>query len=235
VPQHCDPDVLALLALGESVGSSSDVAHLGDCAHCQSELDQLRAVVAASRSVEPADRPSAPPPEVWDRVAKELGLSGTTVDVPLVGVLPRRGPSWRTLVAASLAAAVVGALATLGIVAAVSGGDTPAKVVARASLAPLPLHSGSGTASVVDQGTQRALDIEVSGLGPVNGFYEVWLLDANGKKLVSLGLLRGSHGRFALPPGVNISTYPLVDISIEPADGNPAHSGNSVVRGRLAS
>jgi len=26
-----------------------------------------------------------------------------------------------------------------------------------------------------------------------------------------------------------------VDVSIEPADGNPAHSGNSVVRGRLAS
>jgi hypothetical protein len=34
---------------------------------------------------------------------------------------------------------------------------------------------------------------------------------------------------------VNISTYPVVDVSIEPADGNPAHSGNSVVRGRLAS
>jgi len=72
VPQHCDPDVLALLALGESVGSSSDVAHLADCAHCQSELDQLRAVVTASRSVEPADRPSAPPAAVWERVAEVL-------------------------------------------------------------------------------------------------------------------------------------------------------------------
>jgi len=235
VPQHCDPDVLALLALGESVGSSSDVGHLADCAHCQSELDQLRAVVTASRSVEPADRPSAPPAAVWERVAEELGLSTTTVDVPLLAFAPRRGPSWRTLAAASVAAALIGALATLGIVAAVSGGSAPTTVVARASLAPLPAHSGSGTASVVDVGAGRALDIDVSGLGPVDGFYEVWLLDADGKKLVSLGLLRGTHGRFALPPGVDISTYPLVDVSIEPADGNPLHSGNSVVRGRLAS
>jgi hypothetical protein len=68
-----------------------------------------------------------------------------------------------------------------------------------------------------------------------NGYHEVWLLDADANKLVSLALLRGTHGRFALPPGVNIATYPVVDVSIEPADGNPAHSGNSVVRGRLAS
>jgi anti-sigma-K factor RskA len=235
VPQHCDPDVLALLALGESVGSADDVTHLASCAHCQSELDQLRAVVTTSRSVEPADRPEAPPARVWERVVDELGLGGRAADdVPLLRpVAPRRGPTWRTLAVASVAAALIGALATLGILAVVSDGSPT--VVARASLAALPAHSGSGTATVVGAGGGRALDVDVSGLGPVNGYYEVWLLDADGKKLVSLGLLRGTHARFALPPGVNIATYPVVDVSIEPADGNPAHSGNSVVRGRLAS
>jgi anti-sigma-K factor RskA len=234
VQQHCDPDVLALLAMGESVGSAEDSTHLASCAHCQSDLDQLRAVVTTSRTVEPADWPEAAPAQVWERVLDELDLGGAAADVPpVLPLAARRGPSWRALVVASVAAALTGVLGTLGVVAVVS--DSSPSVVARASLAPLPDHSGSGTATVVGAGAGRALDIDVSGLGPVNGFYEVWLLDADGKKLVSLGLLRGTHGRFALPPGVNIATYPLVDVSIEPADGNPAHSGNSVVRGRLAS
>ena len=238
MPLHCDPDVLALLALGESVGSRDEVTHLASCAHCQSELDQLRAVVAASRSVQPADRPAEPPARVWQKVADELGLGDaappTGAPVPLIAVA-RRGPSWRVLAITSVAAALIGVLATLGAVRLFSGGSAASPVVARASLAALPRHSGSGTATVVGSGARRALDVDVSGLGPINGYYEVWLLDADGKKLVSLGLLRGEHGRFALPPGVNISTYPVVDVSIEPADGNPAHSGNSVVRGRLAS
>jgi Anti-sigma-K factor rskA len=246
VPQHCDPDVLALLALGESVGSVDEASHLASCAHCQSEVDQLRAVVAASRSVEAADRPEAPPARVWQKVADELSLSdgdalaqggsvprgGAPVPLRVVG---RRGPSWRLLAVTSVAAGLIGVLATLGVVALFSDGNPATPVVARASLAPLPEHSGSGTATVVGTGARRALDVDVSGLGPIDGYYEVWLLDANGKKLVSLGLLRGPHGRFALPASVNISAYPLVDVSIEPADGNPAHSGNSVVRGRLAS
>jgi len=30
-----------------------------------------------------------------------------------------------------------------------------------------------------------------------------------------------------------VADYPLVDISIEPYDGNPTHSGDSIVRGQL--
>lgn len=110
MPQHCDSDVLTLLALGESVGSSDDVTHLASCSHCQSEPDQLRAIVTTSRSVEPEDWPEAPPTRVWDRVADELNLGATTVDVPLVlPVAARRTPSWRALVAACVAAALIGA------------------------------------------------------------------------------------------------------------------------------
>jgi anti-sigma-K factor RskA len=235
VPRHCDPDVLALLALGERVGSPDELAHLADCAHCQSELDQLRGVVTASRAVQPADRPEEAPAQIWDRVATELGLDGAAVPAEPVRLAARRSPTWRTVAVASVAAAVIGVLGTLGVVALISEDSAPTSVVARASLAPLPEHTGSGTASVVGVGAQRQLDIDVSGLGPIDGYYEVWLLDAAGKKLVSLGLLRGSHGRFALPAGVDLSSYPVVDVSIEPADGNPAHSGNSVVRGSLAS
>ena len=61
----------------------------------------------------------------------------------------------------------------------------------------------------------------------------MWLLGADGKRLVSLGLLDGTTARFPLPPEVDLSQFPVVDVSLEPADGNPAHSGDSIVRGTL--
>ena len=38
-----------------------------------------------------------------------------------------------------------------------------------------------------------------------------------------------------VPAGVNLTDYPVVDVSLEPLDGNPAHSGTSVLRGTLQS
>ena len=82
---------------------------------------------------------------------------------------------------------------------------------------------------------ERVLVLDVSGLSQGDGVYEVWLLDSDAKRLVSLGLLDGSTGRFVLPPEVDVSDFPVVDVSIEPVDGDPAHSGDSVVRGILNS
>jgi hypothetical protein len=82
---------------------------------------------------------------------------------------------------------------------------------------------------------QRVLEVDVSDLTKGDGFYEVWLLDANAQRLVSLGLLEGDTGRFPLPDQVDVSEFPVVDVSIEPVDGDPAHSGDSVVRGTLTS
>ena len=42
-------------------------------------------------------------------------------------------------------------------------------------------------------------------------------------------------GSFPIPDGVDLSEYDLVDISFEPIDGDPAHSGDSIVRGQLKS
>jgi hypothetical protein len=50
---------------------------------------------------------------------------------------------------------------------------------------------------------------------------------------VSLGVVSGASGTFAIPAGVDITQYVLVDISDQPYNGNPAHSGNSIVRGQL--
>jgi anti-sigma-K factor RskA len=253
VPTHCDPDDLALMALGESTGSPSDAEHLASCAECRAEVDGLRAVVEVGRAADPVVE--APPGQVWTRVAAELGLSravaapapnaadGAAREAPYDAPVPldarrrtsgRGAPTWRMVWAVGAAAAVLGVLATLGVDAVTRSDDT-GPVVARVALSPLPAHRGTGTASVVGSGARRSLDVDVTGLTKADGYYEVWLLDKNAKKLVSLGLLRGRHGSFTLPADVDLRAFPVVDVSIEPADGNPAHSGNSVVRGQLPS
>ena len=51
-------------------------------------------------------------------------------------------------------------------------------------------------------------------------------------RVQSLGALEGDE-RFVVPDGLAIDEFPLVDVSIEPIDGNPAHSSKSVLRGEL--
>ena len=79
---HVDDDVLALLALGEPAGSTSDLAHIEECERCTDELDSLRDVVGLAR-VGAAEGPLvAPAPQVWDRIADELGLESATARRP---------------------------------------------------------------------------------------------------------------------------------------------------------
>ena len=58
---HTDDDVLALIAMGETVDPADD-AHVQQCPRCQSRVDQLTAVVTTTRSITPDDRPITPPP-----------------------------------------------------------------------------------------------------------------------------------------------------------------------------
>ena len=66
-----------------------------------------------------------------------------------------------------------------------------------------------------------------------DGFREVWLLKPDVSGLVSLGTLAGSSGRFDLPAGLDLDQFSVVDVSEEQFDGDPAHSGDSIVRGPL--
>jgi anti-sigma-K factor RskA len=78
--------------------------------------------------------------------------------------------------------------------------------------------------------------LTVSGLPRVGagGFYEVWMMRDAGH-LVALGSFRvGADGRarIDLPVTASPRRFPVLDISREPADGDPAHSGHSVLRSR---
>ena len=67
---------------------------------------------------------------------------------------------------------------------------------------------------------------------------ELWLIepDADGSpaELVSLGVIDPDRpGDFAVPATTDPSVFSVVDISIEPRDGVPTHSGRSILRGPL--
>lgn len=165
---------------------------------------------------------STPPPEIWDRIASEVGLA------PADNVLSIARPSrarWRRGLVALAAAAVVltGALTALRA-------QRP-KVVASIDLERL-LGDASGHADLVKDRGRLQIRLEASGLDASGGYLEVWMIDPGVTKLVSLGPLR-ADGIYDVPAGVLPSQYPVVDVSIEPLDGNPAHSGKSVLRGSL--
>ena len=50
---------------------------------------------------------------------------------------------------------------------------------------------------------------------------------------MSLGPFRG-NGLYLVPAGVDPARFPIVDVSEEPPDGQPTHSGISLLRGDLA-
>jgi hypothetical protein len=259
---HCDPDVLALRALGEEVGPPEVDAHLAECSECRTELESLRHVVRTARSGSPDDAPQAPPAHVWEGIHAELGLTTPAApEAPAADAGPpapvvrdaaadqppadelgvarhrrlRRARTAPLLMAAAATGAVVGGL---GVWALTDGpGVEPApEVVATTTLDPLPSWDVQGTAAVeVAADGTRLLVVEVpgAGTGAPDGYHEVWLLDPDVSQLVSLGVLDGESGTFAIPAGLELDALPVVDVSLEPYDGDPAHSGDSVVRGTL--
>ena len=242
---HVDPDILALLALGEQ--DAVDPAgreHLATCPECSAAVDELRRTVAVGRSLTADDAPSAPSAGVWRAVHAELGLAPELAADPLGArpstdasvVVPLRAPrrrSWAWTAAAACLALVIG----VGAGAAwMRRGTAPTgSTVANATLDALPAWPGaSGEARLEKEpdGTRRLVVSLAAGV-PDDGFREVWLIRDDLGGLVSLGVLDGTTGTFDVPAGLDTSRYSLVDVSQEPLDGNPAHSTDSIVRGPL--
>jgi predicted anti-sigma-YlaC factor YlaD len=71
---HTNPDLLALLALGEDVGTEEDLVHLAECPACRAELAALTAAAGTARRSTERDVLVAPRPEVWQRISRDLHL-----------------------------------------------------------------------------------------------------------------------------------------------------------------
>lgn len=158
---------------------------------------------------------------------------------------PRAGSGARRWVAMAAAAGIlVGAAAVwsgynfLGQGPEAAPSPTPtapqAVVIAEAPLQPLESYTASGKALVEElPDGRRQLVVQLSE-GQISGFREVWVISPDLSKLVSLGVLDTEPGVFAIPEGLDLAEYSIVDVSNEPFDGNPAHSSDSIARGELA-
>ena len=225
--QHCDDDVLALIAMGESVDAADD-AHVQQCPRCHSRLDQLAAVVTTTRSLTPDDSPVAPPPAVWDAIATELALERAPSNV--VSLESRRRRPW-LMAAAAVAGIALGSAVTFGLLQSGSSGE----LVAQAALAPVAESGYRGSATVERVDGQAVLVVSVPGLPSMaDGYYEVWMATPDTSTMVAIGTLNaGTEGRFTLPAGMDTAAFPVVDVSVEQFDGDSGHSAKSVVRGEF--
>jgi anti-sigma-K factor RskA len=231
--QHCAREQLALAALSETL-PADDAAHLASCPRCQAEVAALRRPVdvltAPPLTGTGPDVP--PPPRVWDAIAAATGVStAPRVDSPPAEVVPlrRRLPPGRWLGVA--AAALVGVVIGAGAVAL--SGDDGGSVVAATTLEPLPAEDASGRAEVREADGMRLLEVDLDAPSLTDGYYEVWLLQPDAVRMVPLGAVHRGDTVLPLPSGLDLGAYPLVDVSIEPMDGDPTHSGVSVARGQL--
>ena len=93
--------------------------------------------------------------------------------------------------------------------------------------------AGQGSAEIVDHDGSLQLRLATTGIEPTDGFTEVWLINPDVTELISLGPIR-TDGVYDLPTGLDPAAFPIVDISSERFDGNPQHSGDSILRGQFA-
>ncbi len=230
---HLSPDTLALLALGEAAASPSETAHLAACGSCTATLSELRDAVRVGRSTIDIGPLAQPSPAVWDRIAAELDLPGGRADpvAPAVRRPRLRRRRWMWAVAAGVL--IVAGVAGLTVRALVTAAEP--RIEAAAALHAFPSWAGSSGSAVVElqQDGVRTVTVHVHVDGPATGTHEVWLMTGDLKALVALGNLHGDSGVFTVPARIDLGRYDVVDVSDEPNDGNPGHSGNSIVRGGL--
>ncbi|WP_448004105.1 anti-sigma factor [Agromyces bauzanensis] len=246
---HIEPDELAVLALEGHEPDAAVRDHLDECAECLAEYEAFARTAALGRGGASDHAGELPSPSVWAGIHAELALDPALAADPLAGAAPppappttpapapspRRGGGtrWWTF---ALAAAVLGILAGVGIGFGIAqtASPPPQTVLARAALEPFPGWEASGEALVEeDADGGRSIVVDLDSPVPSGAVREVWLIRSDASGLVSLGLLDGASGRFTVPSGIDLAEYPIVDVSAEPLDGEPAHSGDSIVRGEL--
>lgn len=176
---------------------------------------------------------SAPVPAAGPATAIEPDAAEAVAPRHRSRVRPRRRSSATMWILAASMALVVAIGAGVWIARALTPSSA---VIASAELAAFPDHPDAvGQAEVDDDGDgRRTLTVTLEGDELADGDYrEVWLIREDGQALISLGVLDDASGTFRVPDGVDLDEYRLVDISFEPVDGDPAHSGDSIVRGEL--
>ena len=102
-------------------------------------------------------------------------------------------------------------------------------MVSAAPLNALPEWSGATGEATLEQDAdgRRWLVVTMATPRPVDGLQQVWLLKRDATDMVPVGLMDESPDRrLPVPEEVDVTRFPVVDVSDEPPDGNPEHSGD---------
>jgi len=222
-------DALAVLAADLGASSSDEVGAL------VREMRELPNVRWRDKNGEPARQP-APGPE--PAPAPEAAPAAEPPP-PVVQPGAKRN---RRLAPALLGGLLVAAVVALALALSGGGDDEDGGEPAREAAAPAagkgaklaPPGGGTGMGTAVVRGGR--LELSASGLpDPGGSGYAVWLYNSlsEARPLNRPQSTRAFELKTRLPKGAN--RYRFVDVSLEPADGNDNHSGQSVLRVPLSS
>jgi len=212
---------------------------------------ELQEWTTLSRSISEPDRVRhSPPPGLFDLITAELAddtddnITVTPLDpepapehvVDLSHERQRRAPSAqrqrrRQMFVASIAAAFV---LVVGF-ALFDGDDATETFVAEATNDSLPEAFDGAATATLTSGDEWTLSIDFTEVLPEDEPVELWAIKPDLSDMVSLGIVEPGTTEFLWPTGFAPTEYSLVDLSIEPKDGDATHSGRSILRGELRS
>ncbi len=220
---HYDDETLAGVALGEE-DDPALWAHLQVCQQCSGSLATLQRTlsVATASGVEQL-RP--PPPDLWGRIETQVATDP---------VRRRRTAPW--IVLALAAGVAIGAVGTTAVSRSDSVDPVPV-VIARTQLDAPSTNRPVGTAEVFRNGTGIDLRLDAGPVGGSTGYLEVWLINRDLARTVSIGILspRSTSQTFVISQRLLDQGYVIVDVSRESFDAKSAHSGDTLFRGTLHS
>ena len=205
--EHPQDDLPGLL-LGELPPATAVAVdrHLADCDPCRRDLAAVAVASSALRDV------------------ARLSLAGT----PPLGVRRRRS-RWLLGAAAVLVALL------LGVGGLTAGRDRDSGRGQTVTLGAPAAGGASAEARMRGAGDDQIMTMTARGLPrpPAGAHYEVWLVGDDGRPFPVGVLAPNGEGIWSLPADV-AARYRAIDVSLEPADGDPSHSGRTVLRGAYA-
>jgi anti-sigma-K factor RskA len=192
--------------------------HLEECPRCRDELEHLRQTHALL--VELAA--NEPPLELKGRVLAHVRGEASA----------RFGSGWKLWVPVA-AALLVGGILGVGLFVKIAGDSSSGVPLTATALAP----GASGELRGEKVGENLQVELEVEGLPELrkHEYYEMWYATEDGER-ISCGTFRAQpEGRtnVNLTAPALATSYPVIEVTREPDDGNPAASGKKILVGDL--
>lgn len=176
------------------------------------------------------------PGVAWDPVPPPpIDVGAITRATPAASEAPPRPANHHRMRRVLLAAAAVVVLAVAAVAVRTVVNRDDASTATTVQLAPLADEPPTVDARVsLPTGRSDEVRVRITGGTPTpDGFVEeLWLMNS-GTDLISLGTFRVAADGTAdatFTTAADVGAFDYVDASREPSDGNPAHSGTSILR-----